>query len=329
MVSSRISIITPSFNQRQYLEQTINSILDQNYPNLEYIIIDGGSTDNSVEIIKKYGKYLTYWISESDKGQSDAINKGLKIANGDIVNWINSDDYYEKDTLKIINERFQDPEVKVLCGKSRLFDDIGTVRNSPGTDRYPGNLGKTVGWARIDQPETFFRKLAFDKVGYLNTSLHYLMDREWWIRYLLFFGLDGIIDTEEILVNFRLHVTSKTVSASKEFQKEHDAIFYALADSFELHTEKDMISKCFEIAPGYMSSQWPKLERKLIERIINYYLLHRGNELYYTRESTKAGEILSIVDPALLNTLEDKRLLKWLKIKNKYFPSLIRKYWRK
>lgn len=325
----RITIITPSFNQSQFLEQTIDSVLSQNYTNLEYIIIDGGSSDNSIDIIKKYEKYLTYWISEPDKGQSDAINKGLKIAKGDIVNWLNSDDYYEKDTFEIISERFQDPAVNVICGKSRLFNEKWTAGNSPGTDWYQGNLEKTIGWARIDQPETFFRKSVFDKVGYLNTSLRYLMDREWWIRYLLSFGLDGIVDTEEILVNFRLHDTSKTVSAGKEFQKEHDAIFFSLADAFDLHTEKEMISKYFEITSGYSPHECPEYEKQTIKKVINYYFLLRGNELYYKRERIKAGKVLSIVDPTLLNTLEDKKLLRWVKIKNKVYPGVLKKLWTK
>jgi len=329
MILSHISIITPSFNQGKYIEQTINSILDQNYPNLEYIIIDGGSTDNSIEIIKKYEKYLTYWISEPDNGQSDAINKGIKIAKGDIVNWLNSDDYYERDTFKIISENFQDPVVKVVCGKSRLFNEKGTVRNSQGTDWYQDNFEKTMGWARIDQPETFFRKSAFDKVGYLNPSLHYLMDREWWIRYLLFFGMEGIVDLEETLVNFRLHSTSKTVLTGKEFQKEHDAIFFALADAFDLHKEKEMIVKYFKIASGYSTPEWPEMERQLIKRVINYYFLLRGNELYYKREKVKSRKVLSLVDSVLLNTSEDKKLLKLLKIKNKFIPGVLKKYWTK
>ena len=104
----KITIITPSFNQGNYLEQTIDSVLSQNYSNLEYIIIDGGSADNSVDIIKKYEKHLAYWVSEKDKGQTNAINKGLKIATGDIVNWLNSDDYYEPDALHKVADAFDE-----------------------------------------------------------------------------------------------------------------------------------------------------------------------------------------------------------------------------
>src|ERR1700733_14532761 len=98
----KISIVTPSYNKGQYIEQTIQSVLDQNYPNLEYIIIDGGSTDNTIEIIEKYAPYLKYWVSEKDKGQANAINKGLQYCTGEIFNWLNSDDYLEPDSLEKI-----------------------------------------------------------------------------------------------------------------------------------------------------------------------------------------------------------------------------------
>ena len=119
--TNKISIITPSFNQGSYLEQTIDSVLSQNYPNLEYIIIDGGSIDQSVDIIKKHKKHLAYWVSEPDRGQSAAINKGLHKSTGDIINWLNSDDYYEPYTLRSVAEALQDREVQVVCGRSRLF----------------------------------------------------------------------------------------------------------------------------------------------------------------------------------------------------------------
>jgi len=327
----RITIITPSFNQSQFLEQTIDSVLSQNYTNLEYIIIDGGSSDNSIDIIKKYEKYLTYWISEPDKGQSDAINKGLKIAKGDIVNWLNSDDYYEKDTFEIISERFQDPAVNVICGKSRLFNEKWTAGNSPGTDWYQGNLEKTIGWARIDQPETFFRKSAFDKIGYLNTSLHYLMDREWWVRYLLFFGLDGIVNTDETLVNFRLHGTSKTVSQKREFQHDHDAIFYSLALRSRFHEVTQLIQELFIVNHDYTFPDDKNLLRnnELIKKILHYYLLHRAHECYYQGEKKIAGILIKHIDASLLEK-EEVKLLKRIRIRNDYLPAYfvraLRKY---
>ena len=119
----KISIITPSYNQGQFLEQTIVSVLGQNYPNLEYVIIDGGSTDNSVEIIKKYEQHLAYWVSEKDKGQADAINKGLKFCTGEIFNWLNSDDYLENGALYKIAAAFENPVIDMVAGVVRNFNN--------------------------------------------------------------------------------------------------------------------------------------------------------------------------------------------------------------
>ena len=132
----RISIVTPSFNQGKYIEQTIQSVLSQNYPNLEYIIIDGGSTDGTVEIIKKYEQQLTYWISEPDKGQTDAINKGFAKCTGEIFNWINSDDYYSPNSLHIVAEVFsENPTAKVVCGLENGFynEQQSKIVNHPGS----------------------------------------------------------------------------------------------------------------------------------------------------------------------------------------------------
>ncbi len=137
----KITIITPSFNQGNFLEQTILSVLDQQYPNLEYMVIDGGSRDASVSIIRRYEKHLAYWVSEKDAGQSDAINKGLRRATGQVINWLNSDDYYEPRTLFTVAEHFGEPGTRVLCGRSRLFRGSGqTAYYSQGTDVFPGNL---------------------------------------------------------------------------------------------------------------------------------------------------------------------------------------------
>ena len=117
----KISIITPCFNAVEYIEQTILSIINQDYDNIEYIIIDGGSTDGTVDIIKKYEDKVSYWISEPDKGQSDAINKGIAVATGDIFNWINADDFLEKGILKVIALEFQNNSINVLCSKTNLI----------------------------------------------------------------------------------------------------------------------------------------------------------------------------------------------------------------
>ncbi|MDW8303193.1 MAG: glycosyltransferase family 2 protein, partial [Bacteroidia bacterium] len=128
-----ISIVTPSFNQGEFLEQTIVSVLEQNYPRLEYIIIDGGSTDNSVEIIKKYEKYLTYWVSEPDRGIYDALQKGFAHTTGEIMGWINSDDMYHKNSFSLVAEIFfQYPQIDWLSGIPTIFDEKGrTVTVKP------------------------------------------------------------------------------------------------------------------------------------------------------------------------------------------------------
>lgn len=308
----KFTIITPSYNQAQYLEQTIDSVLSQNYPNLEFIIVDGGSTDGSVDIIKKHEEHLAWWVSESDEGQSHAINKGIKRATGEIINWLNSDDYYEPNTLKIVSEAFNDPAITCFSGRSRLFDEKGMVNYSRSTDIFSENLPKTIGWARIDQPETFFRKTTWDKVGLLNEQLNYTMDREWWMRYLFAFGLDGIQQSNDVLVNFRLHETSKTVHDAPKFEKEHNSLFCLLASSFP--SIQQQIRENLPTYPNITSSFKDQIPEELLMASLQYYLLKKADELYYQGNNALSKEFLKSIDPALL--LHDDR---------KLFNSLSRK----
>ena len=309
----KITIITPSFNQGPYIEQTIDSVISQNYPNLEYIIMDGGSTDGSVGIIKKYAKHLTYWASEPDNGQSHAINKGLQRATGDIVNWLNSDDYYEPDTLPKIAELFRDENTNVVCGRSRIFTDDGSRDFfSDGTDVYPNNPAKTIGWARIDQPETFFRRETVGKMGLLNENLHYVMDKEWWMRYLLHFGLEGICQTDTVLVNFRLHGNSKTVSQKAGFDRETHGVFYSLADICGLAKEKQILARMGEAVQVLETRHYQQFDANLIRNAIHYYLLHKADEFYYTHQRAEAKYALQGIDELLL-IQADRQLLQKLK----------------
>jgi glycosyltransferase involved in cell wall biosynthesis len=323
-----ISIITPSFNQAQYLEQTIHSVLSQGYPNLEYIVIDGGSTDGSVDIIRKYAKHLHYWVSEKDSGQSEAINKGLRRATGEVINWLNSDDYYQPNALATVAGAFADPAVNVLCGRSRLFaGNDATVRYSPGTDVYPGNLAKTIGWARIDQPETFFRRSAMLRVGPLDTRLHYVMDRDWWIRYLFTFGLSGIRQLPQVLVNFRLHDTSKTVSQAVAFQREYDAYFKGLAGAAGLPDYADRMERVNDAGKSIQPLFIPS-EQNLAESVLNYFLLLRADQYYVANDFERVTFLLNGIEKKVLLP-GDRKLLSRLRFRSRFVPKPILQLFRK
>lgn len=294
----KISIITPSYNQGHFIEETICSVLDQGYPHLEYIIMDGGSKDNTVEVIKKYEQHITYWESVRDKGQSEAINKGYRRATGDVINWLNSDDYYEPGALHKVGEAFANPATNVYCGTSRIFGNEEYF--SAGTDVYADNLEKTIGWARIDQPETFFRKSCFDKMGgYLDEQFHYTMDKELWIRYLLQYGLDGLIKTNERLAHFRIHGDSKTNNFQEKFKKETLALYHAIAQ---------LNGSQFADIKGF----WPDKEITLLyqdafvtdkgrtDKIINYCIYYNFLAQYAANDFKAAKQTAALVHEDLL-----------------------------
>lgn len=176
----RISIITPSYNQGRYIEETIRSVLLQGYPDLEYFIIDGGSTDETVDIIRKYGKWLAGWVSESDDGQSEAINKGFARSSGEIVNWLCSDDLFTKGALQEVAKRFaENPDIDVLAGACALrYDDEpwkSGVRQAGRTDWEHAPYSGVI-W----QPSCFFRRELVGRQSLVRPDLHYCMDRELW-----------------------------------------------------------------------------------------------------------------------------------------------------
>ena len=180
----RMTVITPSFNQAEFLDRTIRSVLDQNYPNLEYIIVDGGSTDGSVDIIRKYENRLAYWVSEPDRGQSHAINKGLQRATGDWVGWQNSDDVYFPETFfQLAAAANRWPLSNLIIGDMQLIDQedklIRDLRYV--TPTYSALIAE--GMVLCNQA-AFWRRTLHEKIGYLNENLHYGFDYDWFLRIL-------------------------------------------------------------------------------------------------------------------------------------------------
>jgi len=204
----RISIVTPSFNQGQFVEETIRSVLLQGYPNLEYIIIDGGSTDNSVEIIKKYEQWLDYWVREPDNGQPEAINKGFERASGDIIAWLNSDDTYMEGTLAKVGTFFAKlPSVDLLCGGGTYIFHDGTVARQQNAK--PVHLDEMLVRNSIIQPSSFFRKRVWEETGRLNDKLHFCFDYDLWLKTAKSYT---ICTHPDAFSYFRLHQNSKTFS---------------------------------------------------------------------------------------------------------------------
>jgi len=202
-----ISVVTPSYNQVQFIEETIRSVLLQGYPNLEYIIIDGGSTDGSVEIIRKYEPWLAFWVSEPDRGQSDGINKGFRMCTGDVVAWQNSDDYYLPGALSSVARTFRRKAGDVLFGHMLRVDERSQVIRPMCYTPYSRLANVYEGMVLATQA-TFWRRDLFERYGYLDESLHYAMDREFFLR----LGLAGSRFTlvNDFLGCFRYHSASKT-----------------------------------------------------------------------------------------------------------------------
>ena len=177
-----VSIVTPSYNQGAFLEQTVRSVLLQGYPNLEYIVIDGGSTDESISILRKYDPWLSYWVSESDRGQSDAINKGFARANGEILGWLNSDDLYEPNALSLIVAYFSNtPDCDLLYGNGWYIDEKGHKRR-PCYWIKPYERRLLLTFNFILQPAAFWRRSLWERAGELDISQHWAMDWDWFLR---------------------------------------------------------------------------------------------------------------------------------------------------
>ncbi len=243
----KISIVTPNFNGEEYLEQTIQSVLSQNYPNLEYIIIDGGSTDNSIDIIRKYDKQLAYWISEPDNGLYHAVQKGFDQSTGEIMAWINSDDLYHSKSFFTVAEIFSRfNEVNWLQGTPSFFDElgrivsVGAIKRWSKLDYYLGNFK----W--IQQESVFWRRSLWIKSGSkIDISMKYAGDLELWMR---FFRHEKLFSVSALLAGFR--------------QRGQNQLSL---DYLDQYIEEAKLKIKYELEK-YVSNE----DKKLVKRIKNY-----------------------------------------------------------
>lgn len=211
-----VSIVTPSFNQARYLEAAIRSVLAQEYPRVEYLVVDGGSTDGSVEVIREYQDQLAYWVSEKDSGQADAINKGLRRATGEIVAWLNSDDLYLPGAIQTAVEVFErNPEAGIVFGNVASIDEKGQTFNLQTFK--PVTLPDLMAFSIISQPAVFMRRSVLEKAGYLDPAYHLLLDHHLWIRMA---RLAPLVYIPRTLAAARYHVEAKNIARATGFGAE-------------------------------------------------------------------------------------------------------------
>lgn len=213
----RISIVTPSYNQGRFIEATIQSVLSQGYPNLEYIIVDGGSTDASVEIIRRYEKDLAYWVSEKDDGAADAIAKGFRRSTGDILAYLNSDDLYLPGTLHAVATSFQQGRSDVVYGNTRWIDaggnPIGERRQTPFTA-----AGYLYGGFDLQQPAVFWNRQAYEKCGGIDPTYLFTFDTELFVRFVN--QGSRFTHVRRFFASFRIHERSKSSNEADRCERE-------------------------------------------------------------------------------------------------------------
>lgn len=319
----KISIITPSYNQGQYIEETILSVINQNYPNLEYIIIDGGSCDNSIEIIKKYASKLSYWVSEIDNGQSDAINKGLKIATGDLIMWLNSDDLLEQNCLTKVANLFErsSAEIGVIYGGTTLFNSKKLSKINWG---YPQpTIERYISGMAFPQPSAFIKKKYWEIVGPLDISLHYGMDYDLFSKLALVTKFKGV---DELFSKYRLHEASKSKLFLdlfiEDWIKSYANVLYNLniIDKYKIIIDLDILSKEYKPLEYTFEFKNPDVDWELS---FYYFLTYVLRSDYQNNKFERAKRINSYLKNTYNYLLKKDKDIQKISTRLNVFPGII------
>lgn len=320
----KISIVTPNYNGETFLEETILSVINQNYPNLEYIIIDGGSTDSSLKIIKKYERYLKYWISEADEGMYEAIQKGFNYSTGDIMAWINSDDMYHKNSFFTVAEIFNNlKNVNWLTGKNTNYDELGrtfNARSSYSHNKYSQFFEPSK---HIQQESTFWRRSLWDKIGStLNTSLKYAGDFDLWIR---FNRHDQIYITDALIGGFRIRKNQLTQLFMDKYNEECYRILQNERESFSFY-EHNIYHEIKSLKTELNFSEIDEIKKTTLKNKIKF-LSKENNKIIFNLEKQNY-ELKDTSMKSILSTITKRRnnmgdFLEMIKLEHSYYPEVI------
>jgi glycosyltransferase involved in cell wall biosynthesis len=254
---ARFSVITPSYNQGRFIEQTILSVLEQSYPDLEYMVLDGGSQDGTVQILEKYGARLAFWRSGKDNGQAAAINEGFRRSSGNILCWLNSDDLYSPGTLQsvaaLFSGRLDDP--LVVYGGCEMFSDrTGAKEVRPAV---PFDAAELAIADFLDQPSVFWTRKAWEIAGPLDESLHYGFDWEWFLRAS---KVCRFMPVDQTLSRYRIHASHKSGTGGKKRWLE-------LLRIVQTHSPPEVV-QCYEYLLANDAARWWLNKRMRIEQIL-------------------------------------------------------------
>ena len=269
----KISVITPSYNQGIYIEETIQSVLNQNYPNLEYIIIDGGSNDSTVEVIKKYESKIDFWVCEKDKGQADAINRGFAKATGDILCWLNSDDYFFPETLKYVASQLNIKKKEILFGEvDHIFEPDKAVKHSNVKNKFDNYNLELYDF--IIQPGSFWTKKVWESTGVVDEKLHFVFDWEWFLRAKK--NNTEFKYSNKVMSMYRVHDAHKTSNGGEKRQKEIEYILKKYSGDKILKAfifMRDERSKVDETLQSVKKNKLTRFDMKILRlRFPNYFL---------------------------------------------------------
>jgi glycosyltransferase involved in cell wall biosynthesis len=292
-----VTIITPSYNQGNFIQETIDSVLGQDYPHLEYLVFDGGSTDNTVDILRACNDPRLTWVSEKDNGQSAAINKGLRRAKGAYLTYINSDDLLVPGAVKLIVDHFEaHPEADMVYGDCQLIDASGAHLRL--VKALPFELQRAVLGSTPMQPGTFWRHDVTERIGSMDESLHYLMDVDYCFRTALAgFNVQGVRST---LSKFRLHEASKGVNQKMGFWREWTPTLD------KVYANADVPQEILEVKEeAYQNIEWNRL--KISWALAEY---DRARLRPFIRHHSLNHRVLAAV--MLLESYLHLPLLKWV-----------------